>query len=83
MLSVDGIRIDEDRIKPIVDLKTPTTIKDFRSVLGTINFVRKLILNLATSIDPLVALTRKSVAILKTLRNHWGPQYDGAFIKVK
>ena len=83
MLSVDGIRIDEDRIKPIVDLKTPTTIKDFRSVLGTINFVRKLILNLATSIDPLVALTRKSVAILKTLRNHWRPQYDGAFIKVK
>ena len=59
VLSVDGIRIGEDRIKAIVDLKTPSTIKELRSVLGTINFVRKFIPDLATIIDPLVALTRK------------------------
>ena len=73
----------EDRIKAIVDLKTPTTIKELRSVLGTVNFVRKFIPNLATIIEPLVALTRKSVANLKTLRNIWGPEQDAAFIKVK
>ena len=83
VLSADGIRMDEDRIKAIVDLKTPTTIKELRSVLGTVNFVRKFIPNLATIIEPLVALTRKSVANLKTLRNHWGPEQDAAFIKVK
>ena len=71
VLSSDGIRVGEDRVKAIVDLKTPTTIKAFRFVLGTINFVRKFVLNLATIIDPLVALTSKSVANLKTLRNHW------------
>ena len=70
VLSADGIRIGEDRIKAIIDLKTPTTIKEFRSVLGTINFVRKFIPNLATIIEPLVALTRKSVANLQMLRNH-------------
>ena len=43
----------------------------------------KVIPNLATIIDPLVALTRKSVANLKTLRNHWGPEQDAVFIKVK
>ena len=42
----------------------------------------KLILNLATIIEPLVALTRKSVAKLKTLQNHWGPELDAAFVKV-
>ena len=70
--SADGIRMGEDRIKAIIDLKTPTTIKELRSVLGTINFVRKFIPNLAPIVKPLVALTCKSVANLQTLRNHWG-----------
>ena len=51
--------------------------------LGTINFVRKFIPNLATIIDPLVALTRKSVANLKTLRNYWEPEQAVSFIKTK
>ena len=55
-LSADGIRMSEDRIKAIIDLKTPTTIKELRSVLGTVNFVRKFIPNLVTIIEPLVAL---------------------------
>ena len=63
VLSANGIRMGEDRIKAIVDLKTPTTIKKLRSVLGTISFVRKFVLNLATIREPLVALTRKSVAM--------------------
>ena len=83
VLSADGIRMGEDRTKPKIDLKTPTTTKNLRSPLGTVNFVRKFIPNLATMIEPLVALTRKSVANLKTLRNHWGPEQDAAFIKVK
>ena len=81
--SANGIRMDEIRIKAIVDMKTSTTIKELSSVLGTINFVQKFIPNLATIIDRLVALTRKSVAILKTLRNHRGPEQDAALSKVK
>ena len=82
-LSTDGIHMGEDRIKVIINLRTPTAIKELRSVLGTVNFVRKFIPNLAPIIEPLVALTRKSVANLQTLRNHWGPEQDAAFIKVK
>ena len=83
VLSVDGIRMGEDRIKAIIDLKTSTTIKELRSVLGTINFVRKFIPNLAPIIESLIALTRKSVENLQTLRNHWGPEQDAAFIEGK
>ena len=83
VLSADGIRMGEDQTKAIIDLKTPPTIKELRSVLGTINFVRKFIPNLTTIIEPLVALTRKSVANLKTLRNHWRTEQDAVFIKVK
>ena len=56
VLSVDGIRIGEDRIKAIIDLKTPTTVKELRFVLDTINFVRKFIPNLATSLIPWLPL---------------------------
>ena len=83
VLSANGVRKGEDRVKAIIDLKTPTTIKELRSVVGTINFVRKFIPKLATIIEPLVVLTRKSVANLKALRNHWGPEQDASFIKVK
>ena len=83
VLSVDGINISEDRIKTIADSKTPTTIKQLRFVLGAVNYVRKFIPNLATIMDPLVALTRKPFAILKTFQNHWRPEQDAAFIKVK
>ena len=80
IFSANGTHMGEDQIKTIIDLKT-TTIKELRSVLGTINFVRKFIPNLATTIEPLVALALKSVANLKTLRNHWGPEQDAAFVK--
>ena len=70
VLSADGIRMGEDRVRAIIDLKTPTTIKELHSVLGSINFVRKLFPNLAPTIEPLIALTRKSVANLQTLQNH-------------
>ena len=83
VLFPDGICIGEDRIKAIVGLEMLTTIKELCSVLGTINFVRKFIPNLATSVNSLVALTRKPVANLKRLRNHWEPEQDDSFIKVK
>ena len=83
VLSADGICVGEDRVKAIIDVKTPTTIKKLRSVLSTTNFVRKFIPNLATIVDPLIVLTRKSVANLTTLRNHWESEQDAAFIKVK
>ena len=82
VLSADGIGMGEDRIKAIIDLKTPTTFKELCTVLGTVSFLRKLVSNLAPIIEPLVALTRKSVENLQTLRNHWGPEQDATFIKV-
>ena len=43
----------------MVDLPTPKTIRQLRSVLGVLNFVRKFIRKLAGTIAPLVALTKK------------------------
>ena len=59
ILTADGIRIGEDRVKATVDVPTPKTIKELRSVLGMVNFARKFIPNLAGTIAPLVALSKK------------------------
>ena len=80
-LSADGIRIDEDRIKAIVDLLRPKTIRELQSVLGMINFVRKFIPNLAGIIAPLVALTKKEAA--KEVAKRWSPEHDQACATVK
>ena len=80
VLSADGIRMGEDRIKAIVDLKTPATIKELRSVLGTVNFVHP---KSGTNNRTLGCPYTQAAANLQILRNHWGPEQDAAFIKVK
>ena len=81
ILAADGIRIGDDRTKAIIDLPQPTNIKQLRSVLGMVNFVRKFISNLATTIAPLVALTKKEAT--KEVSKRWGPEHDLAFARVK
>ena len=81
ILTADGIRIGEDRVKAIVDFPTPKTMKELRSVLGMVNFVRKFIPNLADIIAPLVALTKKEAA--KEVAKRWRPEHDQAYATVK
>ena len=45
--TANEIRIGEERIKAIVNLPTPKTIKELRSALGVVKFVRKFIPDLA------------------------------------
>ena len=81
ILSAHGIRIGDYRIKSIIDLPKPTNIKQFRSVSGMVNFVRKFIPNLAATIAPLVALTKKEAT--KEVSKRWRPEHDQAFARVK
>lgn len=40
------ISIENDRIQPFADLPQPTTIKEFQSTLGAVNFARNITPNL-------------------------------------
>ena len=81
ILSSDGIRIDQDRITAIVDLPAPKNIKQLRSVLGMVNYVRKYLPDLAAITAPMVELTKKENT--KSVAKLWGPEHDEAFAKVK
>lgn len=61
-----------------MDLPTPKTIKELRSVLGMVNYVRKYIPNLATITAPMIELTEKEA--VKSVAKRWGPEQDKTFI---
>ena len=50
VIPAERVAVGKDRIKAIQELPTPTCIKDLRSVLGMMNFVRRFVPNFAKSI---------------------------------
>jgi transposase InsO family protein len=62
VLTENGMRVSEDRIKAIVDMEPPTTVTELQRFLGMINYVGKFIPNLAARTKPLRELLEKKVA---------------------
>ena len=59
IVSRDGIRMDESKIKAIQDWPIPMKIKHIRGFLGLANFYRRFIKDFATIARPLNDLTKK------------------------
>ncbi|KAL5256458.1 hypothetical protein ACHWQZ_G011636 [Mnemiopsis leidyi] len=77
-VSNKGIAIDKDRVKAIVNLKSPTTVRDLQKVLGIFQYSRKYIRNFASISQPLYALLQRNTKFvwsneceeaMKTLKN--------------
>ncbi|CAB1120564.1 unnamed protein product [Ectocarpus sp. CCAP 1310/34] len=83
VISAKGISVSTDRIDAIRNLPTPTCIKDLRSVLGMVNFVRRAIKDYADVTAPLVELTRKDYVKRASFKKAWGSAQDAAFENVK
>jgi hypothetical protein len=45
IVSADGVKIDPKRVEAIKNLSLPRSKKDIQSFLGTINFIRRYIVN--------------------------------------
>ncbi|KAF0754271.1 Uncharacterized protein FWK35_00024361 [Aphis craccivora] len=56
-----GIAPDFERVKSVVELKIPQSIKQLQSFLGMLNFLRIFIPNMFELIEPLKGLLRKDV----------------------
>ena len=68
VISAEGVAVENDRIKAIQELQTPTCIKDLRSVVGVIHFVRRFVPNFVEATAPLVDLTRMEFATRSRLK---------------
>ena len=77
LVSADGIRVNPDKVKAIVDWPTPTTVKDIRSFLGISGYYRKFIQNYSKVAAPLTELLKDEQ------RFKWGEEQQSAFDLLK
>jgi len=73
LISPQGLRMDEEKIRMIKEWKEPTNIKGIQSFLGFANFYRRFIQDYSQITTPLTRLTRKEVEW------EWGDEQQAAF----
>ncbi|KAL0243064.1 hypothetical protein GEMRC1_005625 [Eukaryota sp. GEM-RC1] len=66
--------IDDVRIKAVLEIPTPKTVKDVRSLVGSINYIRDWLPGISKLIAPIIALTKGKPKGVK-----WEPKHQQAF----
>jgi hypothetical protein len=61
IVSKDGLRMSEDKVKTILEWPEPRKVKDIQSFLGFANFYRRFIYNYSDLTVPLTHLTKKGI----------------------
>ena len=77
VLSGKGVDLHEDKVKAIVEARTPQNASEVKSFLGLVNFCAKFIPDLATVNEPLRKLTKKGVPF------EWGDDQQKSFDLLK
>jgi hypothetical protein len=62
IISIEGIKMDPEKITAIQDWEAPHNLKDIRAFLGFANFYHRFVQNYSKIIQPLTFLTQKGVA---------------------
>jgi hypothetical protein len=76
-LSKDGIKINDDRVKAILEFPAPTSKKETQKVLGTFGYNRRFVKAYSAISKPLYNLLRKDVKFL------WTPECQKSFDDLK
>jgi transposase InsO family protein len=72
-----GVKPDNDKVRAIVDMPSPKSVKDLQRFLGMLNYLSSYIPNLADETATLRLLLKKDSAWL------WDENYETIFSKVK
>lgn len=73
----DGLHVDPDKVAAIMNLPVPTTVKQVRSILGTMSWYRRFVPDFSTLIAPLTALLKKGQKF------SWNEERQKAFEEMK
>ena len=55
----NGVEVDEEKVKAVEKMKSPTCLKEVRAILGLVGFYRKFIPGLGKTSEPLYNLLKK------------------------
>ena len=75
------LRPDESKTEKILQVSTPTTKKQVRSLLGLLSFYRRYIPGFASVAAPLTDLTKESGRSCRSI--HWTPDCAGALQEIQ
>ncbi|XP_040216958.1 uncharacterized mitochondrial protein AtMg00860-like [Rana temporaria] len=73
IISVEGVKMDPQKVTAIVDWPAPTDKKAIQRFVGFANFYRKFIKGFSSIITPITNLTRQGT------RLQWSPEAQAAF----
>lgn len=77
VISGDGIAVDQQKIKVVLNWSRPTTVTEVRSFLGLVGYYRKFVKDFLKIAVPLTELTRKTVPF------EWTEDREKSFIELK
>lgn len=77
VINEDGVKVDPDKVKAMVDMAYPKNVSELKSFLGMVNFYGKFVKNISTHLAPLYELLKKGKHFC------WSNKSSEAFNKVK
>ncbi|KAK9119024.1 hypothetical protein Scep_017117 [Stephania cephalantha] len=77
VISDQGISVDSEKIRAIIDWRTPESAFDIRSFLGLAGYYRRLVQDFSSIASPMTRLTKKDV------RFDWLEECEKAFWELK
>lgn len=72
-----GISVDPNKVKALLEWRSPSSVKAVRSFLGFANFYREFVEHFADIATPLTALTKKDIKF------EWREEHQKAFDKLR
>ncbi|KAG6451048.1 hypothetical protein O3G_MSEX006918 [Manduca sexta] len=73
----DGVKVNSEKIKPIISMPHPNNVTELKSFLGMVNYYGKFVKNMSTFLSPLYDLLKKGQQF------KWGSKHNVAFKQIK
>jgi hypothetical protein len=77
VISSEGVAVDPEKVKVVVEWRIPTSVFEIRSFLGLASYYRCFIKGLSKLSGPLIALTRKNARFVRI------DEYEQSFQELK
>lgn len=73
----NGLHVDPEKVKAMLELPTPTNVREVRRVVGTFSWYRRFVPDFSTIVAPITALLRKKSKFV------WSEECEKSFKKIR